>query len=615
MCFSRTMERILDSRPIINFTFDSFSNVGLSNRLVYYNAYRNYTMNSAPYATIDYLKLENEYMLDDTASLALTNKYDCKKAYSWVIKIDPCSFFVDSDYAMGACKLAYIELYKQLINWNAECENEDTILRDLPWLGVTEKSNKCIHAHFTTWTNRELLKIEIAHINRILTGTRITIVPKAGDSTLNETSLNTLKIQGLPWSINADNGYEIKLDNIVTFEKIKSVSGYLNYLRKAPLQVIYNQRELIKYYINFSRTHVFQPGTTPKFTTSQMHVLTNNPLVLLFFKLFKQGKWSYNDILKSPSIQCYLQMPALHSIYTNCIQQYMSTHSHLSFLIDICERYLELQLSDRCFCPVIEWLTLQEISIEQFMTSLVQWMNGIHKKNALLFIGAPNVGKSHVGRLIWQQFPFHKRILQDGIFTFANLFNSGCGLWDEPFIAPDLADTTKLVLEGDSKVEVAIKNQGSKPLGKRVPLVITSNNELHKYCSGEAGAIEERVHRFDCFHVIDPEDWCKANKHYCPFIDHADSTPSPFARTFSDQVESETQGSTPMPGICNSLHKITEEHILSILASSLCKFKTVLEPFPKETFEHQKKLYDLIDKCKGANCYLSNQLLTYKDIS
>lgn len=55
---------------------------------------------------------------------------------------------------------------------------------------------------------------------------------------------------------------------------------------------------------------------------------------------------------------------------------------------------------------------------------------------------------------------------------------SGCGLWDEPFINNDFADSVKLILEGRSDVNFAVKGHGFVPLGKRVPIIIPSNHEL-----------------------------------------------------------------------------------------------------------------------------------------
>lgn len=79
----------------------------------------------------------------------------------------------------------------------------------------------------------------------------------------------------------------------------------------------------------------------------------------------------------------------------------------------------------------------------------------------MVFKGIANSGKTHIAKTIWQLFPLHTRVLQDSIFTFANLINSGCGLWEEPYISPDKADTSKLILERCSDTQIAIKNKAS----------------------------------------------------------------------------------------------------------------------------------------------------------
>lgn len=105
-------------------------------------------------------------------------------------------------------------------------------------------------------------------------------------------------------------------------------------------------------------------------------------------------------------------------------------------------------------------------------------MFNVGKKNVMLFLGKSNAENSHVARLIWQLFPIHTRIIQYGIFSFSNLINSDCGLWDEPIITPELADTIKLILECEKDVNIAIKMRPVKNYKKKVPVLITSNHEL-----------------------------------------------------------------------------------------------------------------------------------------
>lgn len=92
-----------------------------------------------------------------------------------------------------------------------------------------------------------------------------------------------------------------------------------------------------------------------------------------------------------------------------------------------------------------------------------------------MFYGPANCGKSHLARVLWKCFALNTRILSDGIFSFANLIGSGCALWGE------LVDQTKLILEGEPDITITIKQKSSEKLGKRVPIIITSNSLLWKY--------------------------------------------------------------------------------------------------------------------------------------
>nr|CAI5839872.1 unnamed protein product [Callosobruchus analis] len=166
-----------------------------------------------------------------------------------------------------------------------------------------------------------------------------------------------------------------------------------------------------------------------------------------------------------------------------------------------------------------------ETVIEEIEELIKDTFKGLHvtyneiSNSVTPFIGTANSCKSHIARLIWKLFPLPARIIQDGIFTFANLVNSGCGLWEEPSIAPDLADTAKLVLrEGWSDVQIAIKNKGSQILGEKIPIIITTNRTIYSYCSSERVAFEARLFSFTCNKPFPYDNLCTADIHYCNFI-------------------------------------------------------------------------------------------------
>lgn len=176
------------------------------------------------------------------------------------------------------------------------------------------------------------------------------------------------------------------------------------------------------------------------------------------------------------------------------------------------------------------------------------------KKNCLWYYGPADCGKSHLARLIWKCFALNTRIISDGIFSFANLLGSGCALWDEPFISPDLADQTKLVLEGEPDINITIKNRNSEKLDKRVPIIITSNSPLWKWCSAEKNPFEQRVFKFEFINPITPSYFCTENNHYCTSIDSTSSAHNPF--TDNTSTENRVKGGGRLKTISSIARKI-----------------------------------------------------------
>lgn len=158
-----------------------------------------------------------------------------------------------------------------------------------------------------------------------------------------------------------------------------------------------------------------------------------------------------------------------------------------------------IQVGNRsyCPCPIFEWLQFQDINLDEFCYEFYNWFFQLtKKKNTSLLQGIPNAGKSFVIHKIWEMFTVHTRLLQDGIFTFANLVSFDCAFWEELLILPDNVDTCKLVLEGQKNLSVVIKGQNSQKLNKRVPILITTNKDISTYCSAEAGALNVRCYKF-----------------------------------------------------------------------------------------------------------------------
>lgn len=384
------------------------------------------------------------YDEDDAKQLACD--YTCKRIVSFVITITRLSFVANLPMAWAVFKAIYEMVRKEY--------NNDSIL------GVLEKSqNKGYHLHLLHVSTKITTKKELEGMCGYFSKKAIIV----NNITNNQEGSSVLGPS----------------DIMVTGEHVKSPGGIFNYLQKQMLSVFVNDVNLAKAFMYFKREYVFPSGSTPKVRRLDSTLtMTKDKLVILFYNLFDEGKLDYSDIMKDVRIQPYLTKPNLKQIYTNVFQNYSSSLSHIKNLLIICNKYMSLPENERCCCPIIEFLKFQNTDITSFMKSTLIWLSCIRKRKCLWFYGPASCGKSHLARMLWKCFALNTRIVSDGLFSFANLIGSGCALWDEPFINPELVDQTKLVLEGEPDITITIKQKGAEKLGKRVPIIITSNSLL-----------------------------------------------------------------------------------------------------------------------------------------
>lgn len=229
------------------------------------------------------------------------------------------------------------------------------------------------------------------------------------------------------------------------------------------------------------------------------------------------------------------------------------------------------------------------------------------KKNVLLLQGPPNTGKSYTAREFWKIFTIHTRLVQDGIFTFQNLINSDCALWEEPMITNENVDTTKLILEGEKDVSIAIKNQATQKLHKRIPIIITTNKPLYQYCSSEQQALNARCYKFYTHNIIDKDDVCDKDNHYCNISDTG-GYPNPLLPSsellqhLSDEQQEENRRD------CKPIHPIERFHCDSYFIWLLnTKYENNTLQYPSSFDENTKlhcdfKLLDLKNRlCETCN--------------
>lgn len=264
----------------------------------------------------------------------------------------------------------------------------------------------------------------------------------------------------------------------------------------------------------------------------------------------------------------------MKQVWSNCYEHYVASCSHLNNLCSIVQNYVNDRENLCCFYPLLEYLNIQNINVEDFASALFQCLfsdcednDVLIKKNALYFVGPSNSGKSHLSRLILDLFPITGRISQDGIFTFANAVDKSCVIWEKPTVSQEIADKAKLFLESAKNMEVTIKGQHPKKLGKRVPCIITTNNEIWKYCSSERVAFENRIYRFETFNEYPTHLLCQASEHYCYFLTGQSSGcfNSSFPRNTESNSSQRKRKASDSEETCTGHHVLRKQHIVAFV--------------------------------------------------
>lgn len=530
---------------------------------------------------LDYLSSDYRCAIVEPKSLTLRyNAYNC---ICVVCQIDPLSFEMD---LFGEHRQAFFGFQKiAAMIYNNVNENVHQ------FLGVMEQApSKGFHMH--------LLLIFAQSIDH-------------------KTVKNVQQAVPIDIKINDEDQQEYKV--LSSVQKIRSFGSYINYLHK-DVRGLIGHRGFIDMFLTFDRTLIFPSTSVPKFTKynniDKEKINSTNPLVIFFYKLLEQGYTSFSEVLTHPQMQNFVHQTNVDKIWNNCYQQYRANWNHLDSILYMFKGMNTIKQTSElfCICPMIEWLKFQDIDEFEFRKSVFNWLLCTEKKNALMFIGKPDSGKSHIARLFWSLFPSHTRIIQDGIFTFANLVGADCGLWDEPFIAPDLADTTKLILEGEASVNVAIKNQSARPLGHRVPIIITTNHALDRYTSADKQAFDARLYKFKTFHQFQCYGLCPYQEHYCPGLDSTNYT--------FETIEGPSSRKNKRQRTINSTAVQEEESVEDFIDSLGCKQSLCRHALKKDhvlayvllTFKSFKQELIDLQKLKILDNPTSKDIQKYTDI-
>lgn len=498
-----------------------------------YEVVCNFTNNAYPYPKI-FKADQAEYY---------TKKYNHYHMYTWVVSVDPFSYRKDDS---GVYKIKFIDL---LCNYIIK---QHIIDQDYEILIIFQAAEtKGLHAHFNILSLRPMNEDAVNALTNMF-NTKIDYSIKYQDPTLNTNE---------------------QLQLLAKYERIKSTGAYINYLQssyKGTFYTVGNTKEVVTMFCCFDKNIIFPTGTIAKkakYISPSVTIQSDNNLVIFLMRKLHTGTADYNELLSDNNIQGYLHIPNLKSIWENCYQQFAASLTHEQNINQLLCKLIALPTHEICACATIDLLLKQGISPWEFGTSLMRWLFAVEKKNAFLLMGPHNTGKSKLARLIWNLFLLKQRIVNDGIFSFANAPGSGCLLWEETQIPPELADITKLVLEGEPSVSITIKNHPSRTLNKRVPILITNNHELGVFCKGEQANFDARCYKFVFKNEVHLKDLCSNGIHYC---NRLDTYNNPLTASTSQTVPPyQEQPIEDSVEDCTKFHVLTEESILSFIGLAL----------------------------------------------
>lgn len=388
-------------------------------------------------------------------------------------------------------------------------------------------------------------------------------------------------------------------------ETVKSVGSIIHYLKKDPIQLISTTTELAQMYVHFDRHHIFPRHSAPKFTHAKNHRLPESTIIDYFTKKLQQGCIDYEQALQDPYATNFLANRNLKELFENTRTHFLAKRKFKDSVFEIIDKFIKNTIwYKKCICPINEYLKIQNIQLDVFEHQFLGWLSCNSKKNTMLFFGPADTGKSVFLSSLHANFRFNNRLTTDGIFTFANTVNADCVYHEEPFITPETCETAKLVYEGNPNTTVAVKNRGAQRLNKKIPVLITSNDNVYKYCSGQRAAFDARMHIFKSNFKMSNIVYCDDKEnitHVCSPLNidikrraykqlhgtAGDEDQWEGNRTQVDNEENILHGTDLINTNCDILHKLRKHHWRTYIIYIICKYR------PTEYFNYIKDNIDI----------------------
>nr|QBJ04592.1 NS1 [Tasmanian devil-associated chapparvovirus 5] len=281
-------------------------------------------------------------------------------------------------------------------------------------------------------------------------------------------------------------GEECTLD-LIKMQRCHKPEALLGYITKHPQWIIANNEQILQLAYDqdmWGKNERFKQEQPQQTTSSDMNEMSRTFVDIIM----EGGCKSLEDMIKHnpEAMSKFLHRPGLDKIVQNCLSFVKATAGHIT---------LQTFAKSEPDPTVIHTVLLhQGIKPSEFDNIFHKWfMKKELKKNTLVLQGPSNTGKSATIAGLKQCCPWGEII--NGInFQYEGLIDQAIGVWEEPIVIPDNAEKWKQVSEG---MTTAIQVKYKKPyILPRVPIIVTTNHDMWRFCSGEEAMMRNRMWLF-----------------------------------------------------------------------------------------------------------------------
>lgn len=268
-------------------------------------------------------------------------------------------------------------------------------------------------------------------------------------------------------------------------QKAHKASALLQYMCKAPIWICSNSDKLLQATYDIetwnlgARFHKDQQTKGPDIDSA-------NPMVQEILQcIMDHNCKTLEDIIKKgPELVVkHLHKPGFGSIVQNCL-----TFSKCVSVSWTLKQYANVVCDPaHIHGPLLH----QGVNPSDFDHVFWQWITKRHaKRNTIHIYGPSNTGKSSLFFGLSKCCPSGE-IVNGNNFNFEGLIDTYWGKWEEPLLAPEIAEKFKQISEG---MECAIPVKFKKPfMLPRTPIIITTNSMIWTWCPNQEGPLRNRM--------------------------------------------------------------------------------------------------------------------------